>query len=155
MDVLSNIHTLHINASSANEALGLLAEYANNQSLVKPGFYQALIDREHEYPTGLHTSGIDVAIPHTDAEWTIKPALIIGILDNPVVFQPMGMEGSDVQAKIIFLIIISNPDDQIYLLKALGLILQDKEIMENLSGTTDLADFVNHLQSISDEVAEE
>ncbi len=42
---------------------------------------------------GIHAPGIGIAIPHADAEWTLVPGMIVGALDEPVIFEPMGGQG--------------------------------------------------------------
>lgn len=70
-----------------------MSKIAINAGFAKQGYDQALIERENQYPTGLHIPEVEVAIPHADVEWAIKPSLTIAILDHPVTFGSMDGSG--------------------------------------------------------------
>jgi PTS system galactitol-specific IIA component len=87
MDILENVQVLKLNKKSREEVLEELSNAAINAGYAKPGYYEAILEREEEYPTGLHTPEIKVAIPHADAEWANTPSLTIGLLEHPVIFK--------------------------------------------------------------------
>lgn len=55
-----------IEAKTKEQALEIVAQNLVDQNLVKRSFIPAIVQREAEYPTGLPTNGVSVAIPHTD-----------------------------------------------------------------------------------------
>jgi len=128
-DLLSNIQVLNICKSTKEAVLQDLSSAAISAGFARQGFYEAILEREDAYPTGLHTPGFEIAIPHADAEWTLEPSLTIGILDEPVVFQPMGGEGGEVQAKLIFMLTIKDPSEHLDFLKAFSSLMEDSEIL--------------------------
>lgn len=90
-----------LESSSAQEAISFLSRSLHQAGYVKDTFEEAVLKREEEYPTGLPTAGIGVAIPHTDADHVLKPTIAVGVLKKPVIFKEMGYPDSTVNVKLI------------------------------------------------------
>jgi galactitol PTS system EIIA component len=144
--IFSNISILRISDKTRDGALQQLADHMIAAGYARPGYDEAVISRENTYPTGLHTSGVEIAIPHADAEWTLQPALVIGLLDQPVVFQPMGGQGSEVQASLIFMLTLSDPSAHIDFLRAFSKVIEDEEVMNQYQQTRDIQLLLNRLR---------
>ncbi|NWN95436.1 MAG: PTS sugar transporter subunit IIA [Bacillus sp. (in: Bacteria)] len=80
---------------------------------VKPSFCKAVMEREALYPTGLANEYIQFAIPHTDAFHVEKPFVFVTRLQNTIPFMHMGTTDIPVQAKVIFMLGIKNPEKQV------------------------------------------
>lgn len=99
----------------------------------KDSYIDALNARESEYPTGLDIGGIGVAIPHTDVSHTLKTAIAVATLKNPVEFQEMGGEEEDVvKVDIVFMLCVYDPHGHVDLLQRLVTIIQDREAMAKI-----------------------
>lgn len=127
-------HYLAVSLSGSNdkEILGQMAEAMLKEGYVKAEFHDAIIKRESEFPTGLPTGKINVAIPHTDPEYVKKPAVCLGILDKQVEFNVMGMEGEKTSVSILFMLAIKKKEEQLGLLQKVIEICQDQEMLETL-----------------------
>jgi len=106
-------------AASRGEALVELAEKLRANNFVGPSFTPAVLKRENEFPTGLPTMPVGVAIPHTDIEHVIAPAIAVSILKNPIQFNEMGNPDNQVDVRIIFMLAVNTPHMQLDLLKQL------------------------------------
>jgi len=125
----------------------ILAERLEKGGYVRGGFYDEVIQRENEYPTGLPTS-IPVALCHTDSKYVIKNAMAVGTLAKPVAFNAMGDPEQHIQAEIIFLLALKDPKDHIPFLTKLFSIFKSREILETIQHARDeakIADFLNNL----------
>jgi PTS system galactitol-specific IIA component len=78
-------------AADWKEVLVHFADLAEKEGFAHPGFCEAIIQREEEYPTGLPMQ-IPLAIPHAYPQFVIKPGVGIALLDPPVSFREMGGE---------------------------------------------------------------
>lgn len=114
-----------------------LSNAAIEAGYAKPGYHTAILEREMKYPTGLHIPLIEVAIPHADAEWAIKPSLTIGILETPVAFGSMDGSGGDVMAGLVFMLTIEEPKDHIDFLRAFSNVMGQPEILVEFAETAD------------------
>ena len=108
-----------LSGSDDKEVLGKMAEAMFQEGYVTEGFHDAIIQREENFPTGLPTGEINVAIPHTDPEYVKKPAICLGVLDQPVEFCVMGMEGEKTRVSLLFMLAIKKKEDQLGLLQKL------------------------------------
>ncbi len=128
----------------------LLTEMGNGtveSGWAKPGFVQALLTREEKYPTGLHTLGVEVAIPHADPEWTITPAMVVGISTHPVAFEPMGGEGDKVQARFIFMLLIPDAETHMQFLQTLAEFIEDEAKLSQMGKTNDVTPLIDFFRS--------
>ena len=134
---LSELSLFRLDASTDHEVLEALAARALAAGRVRPSFAKALIEREAAYPTGLPTV-IPVAIPHADVEHVLKSGLGIALLKNPVTFGEMGSDGGTVEARLVVLILVTQPEQQVTLLTKLIDVFQQPGWFDAVDGTTDV-----------------
>jgi len=125
------------NVGSREEILSRLAGLLEKGAYVKDTFLQALLDREKEYPTGLQTHIIGVAIPHTDVEHVNRAAIAIATLVNPVVFQAMGDPDSEIDVDIVIMMAIKEHSNQMEMLRKIIMILQNKDALTRIQQSED------------------
>ncbi|RJX69377.1 PTS sugar transporter subunit IIA [Vibrio sinensis] len=123
---------LGLSIKDQEEVLQHLGSVLFQHGCVKDSYVTALIERERLYPTGLG----QIAIPHTDREHTIKDAIAIAILDEPVLFKMMGSDTEFCSVSVIFMLAISTNDQQIDMLQTLMGFVQDNAKLAALKGCT-------------------
>lgn len=114
------------NYSNKNEVLDGLAKVLLKGGFVKEGFILDVYKREMMGPTLMEGF---VAIPHGSPENVIKPAICIGILENPV------MWSDGIEVNYVFMLALKEESKDI--LKTLFNIIREKDIHAKL--TTDKA----------------
>ena len=124
-----NYLAVSLSGENDKEILGQMADVMFQEGYVNEGFHNAIIRREENFPTGLPTGEINVAIPHTDPEYVNRPAVCLGILDSPVKFNVMGMENETVLVSVLFMLAIKKKEDQLGLLQKLIATCQDQEML--------------------------
>lgn len=132
-----NLVEIGISAKKKEEVLEKLAERLTSNGYVKDKYLEAILERERLFPTGLLTADLGVAIPHADSQYVIKPGIAIGVLKEPVKFNVMGNPDEEVEVRIVFMLSIKNPSQQINLLKKLVSVFENKHLLKNLSKTQD------------------
>lgn len=125
-----NYLAVSLSGENDKEILGQIADVMFQEGYVNEGFHNAIIRREENFPTGLPTGEINVAIPHTDPEYVNRPAVCLGILDSPVKFNVMGMENETVLVSVLFMLAIKKKEDQLGLLQKLIATCQDQEMLK-------------------------
>lgn len=123
---------LNLEAKDDKDAIRQLANRLFKAGYVKESFIEAIIEREANYPTGLSSGDMGVAIPHTDATHVNKAALAIGILKEPVKFHMMGMPEESVSVNIIFMMAIDEPSKHLEMLKTLMTIFQQNDLLNRM-----------------------
>ncbi len=71
---------LNVEANSKEDVLEQMGQNLVELGRVKESFISAITAREDEYPTGLPTAGVAVAIPHTDVEHVREKTISIATL---------------------------------------------------------------------------
>ncbi len=138
---------LDMDCTTAEEVIQQLAEKLEKKKWVKDGYIQAVLNRENEYPTGLPTNGTAVAIPHTNAEFCLKSAMVTGILRKPVSFGNMANPDEKLPVRIVFLLAMKEPAFQVHWLKQLVSMLRKPGMLENLVNQSSVDEVVDLLKT--------
>ena len=73
-----------------------------------------------------------MAIPHTDPEHVNNAAICLGILEKPVTFNVMGMEGETTEVSLLFMLSIKHKEDQMGMLQKLISLCQDQNTLKEI-----------------------
>jgi PTS system galactitol-specific IIA component len=131
---------LGIDAQSPEQVIRLLAGRLEASGCVKPSYADAVVKREATMPTGLPLGrAANVAIPHTDPEHVLRPAVALGVLSEPVYFANMEEPDEAVPVGVVFLLAINEKDRQIDMLQEIMETIQDTATLDGLAkaGTAD------------------
>ena len=101
------------------ELLRLMAAKVEAKGMVLPSFTEAVLKREIDYPTGLSTECINVAVPHTDACHVKTQAIVVAKVDPPVEFAAMGMSDDVILVGYVFMLLLKKDNAQVPLLQKL------------------------------------
>lgn len=123
---------LFVTTEEKTEALYALAQQLTSRGYVKPSYSEGILTREHVYPTGLFTGGINVAVPHTDCRHVIKDGIAVGILSKPILFQAMDEPTQEIPVRIIVMLALKEPHGQLAMLQAVISMIQDQETLKKL-----------------------
>lgn len=114
---------------------------------VKGTFSQAAIEREKNLPTGLPLAGgLNAAIPHTEIEHVIKPALGLVTLAKEVNFQNMVSPSESVPVRMVFVLALEQPKAQIEMLQEIASVLQNPELVKRLLEATTFEKAIEELR---------
>lgn len=114
---------------------------------VKGTFSQAAIEREKNLPTGLPLAGgLNAAIPHTEIEHVIKPALGLVTLAKEVNFQNMVSPSETVPVRMVFVLALEQPKAQIEMLQEIASVLQNPELVKRLLEATTFEKAIEELR---------
>lgn len=132
-----SIILLDVEAKTKEEVLEVVGKNLVDLGLVKESFIPAIIKREGEFPTGLPTAGVAVAIPHTDVEHVNKKTISVAVLKEPVEFGIMGDNTSTTNVQLIFMLAMDKVDSQLSLLQKLMQVFQDEASLKYIVSQTD------------------
>ena len=135
---MSNIYedliVMGVDAQDAEDAIRQVGQYLLKGGYVKDTYIDAVAQREVEYPTGLQLRKAGIAMPHTAGIHVNRPAVCVARLAHPVTFCHMGDPDTKVEAEMLFMMAIQNPDEQIdTLAKVMGVFVNDAAVEELLS----------------------
>ena len=112
------------NARSWNEAIELCCRKLQKEGIVEDGFYQACIEREKVFPTGLPTA-LGVAIPHADSQHVKTDGICFLRLKTQVPFQRLDDPEQSVGVNYVINLATKNPDEHIQILQKVMAFAQD------------------------------
>lgn len=97
---------------------------------VKGNFLSHIIEREHNFPTGLDTKTLgqnipNIAVPHTEGEFVNTRLIVPVALVNPVIFHNMIKPDEQLEVKFLFMLLDNDPDGQAKLLASVMDFLAD------------------------------
>lgn len=122
---------LDVEAETSQDAIRILSDLLYQRGCVKDTFFQAVIDREQEFATGLPCDVCGIAIPHTDPIHVNEMAVAIGVLTNPIPFGMMGGSGQ-IDVDLVFLMALKDCESQIRMLQRFAEFFQDKDQLQNI-----------------------
>ena len=100
---------------------------------VEDSYRESISKREEQFPTGIQTTTVGVAIPHADPENLKKPFIAVVIPRNSIEFEPMGNAEECIQARLIFMLgVLKNGDQVIALQKLMNLLSNDCAVQQLL-----------------------
>lgn len=121
-----------VTATSAEEAIRMLAARLLEKGHVKPSFEKAALSREKRSPTGLPFPGVAIALPHAEPEHVVSPAIAIATLIAPVTFRQMGSPATKLTVSLIVMPAFSAKEQASAGLSGLIEKLQDEALRNKL-----------------------
>lgn len=115
-----------------------LGEDLQAKGYVKDTWYDAITEREKNYPTGLPCPALAVAVPHTEPEHLLKPYIAVVKPKEPIVFEGMAGMGGEVPTQLIVnLGVMAHETEQVGILQALmQIFINEDAVKDILSQTT-------------------
>ena len=86
------------NVQTIDELFKNVANRIKKQNLVTNDYERALIKRESEFPTGLLTQYLPIALPHTDSIYIKKPFVVVVRNEYPITVKQMG-DNKEIEVK--------------------------------------------------------
>lgn len=123
---------LNVEAETSEEALRIMAQAFVDSGVAKVSYPDAIVNREKTYPTALPAMAFDIAVPHTFAEHVNEPAMGICVLKAPVEFRQMGSPEITLHPQVLFMLAITDPEDQISLLRKIMNLIQNPDALNQI-----------------------
>jgi len=139
--------SINIDAQTPEEVIKILSDKLLQKGYVTNKFFEAVINREKEFPTGLPTI-IPVALPHTDAVYCKGSAISVGILKTPVSFREMGNPHNYLPVEIVFLLVLVDSNLQTQWLQRLVKAFKENDFLKKLKNKQtkqEIVEFINQI----------
>lgn len=125
------------NVSSQQELFRSIGNQLLAKKLVNPGYIEAIIEREQNFPTGLDLSVIrsdspNVAIPHTEVEYCNWKGIVVVRLEQPIMFCSMIAPDKKILVSDAFFILNNEKNSQTNLLSYLMDFFTSKDKLSKL-----------------------
>ena len=129
------------------ELFQVMSEQLKNTGCVKDSFLEGITNREQEFPTGLEVNQIGCAIPHTDSAHVNSSQICFASLKEPLVFSDMTDKSHEIPVRLVFMLAMSQPHEQIDTLQNLVSLFQNEEKVNELLACTTKEAFIELVHS--------
>ncbi len=141
---------LHYTAKDAEAVIRLLSDRLQASGHVHASFADAALKREAELPTGLTLAGdIHAAIPHTEVEHVIRPAVALATLTEPVTFHNMINPDEEIPVRLVFLLALEQPKSQVAMLQEVAQVLQNQNLIAQLMAANSIQEVQQALSQVN------
>lgn len=103
--------------------------------VITDDWLQKIVSREEQYPTGLQTSTIAIALPHAD-NCVVEPYISVVKPLHAVVFEPMANIGSAVEASLVVNLGLTRDGGQVEALQELMNLFMSEDAVEDIMRQT-------------------
>lgn len=123
---------LHSNVQHYSDVFKELGQTMIDKGYANENYIEGLLERESNFPTGIPTETIGIALPHTDASFVKESKIGLLVLENPVKFGVMGGDGEETDVKIVFLLGCSEGNQHLQALQNVIELIQDANFVEKI-----------------------
>ncbi|CUS25412.1 hypothetical protein FC70_GL001201 [Paucilactobacillus oligofermentans DSM 15707 = LMG 22743] len=135
----------NLEVDSSDQVIDVLSKSLFDQNRVISSFGDAVKAREIEYPTGIPSGDITVAIPHTDVKYVKQASLAFATLKKPVAFRNMGDKSQTLDVQIVVMLAMVEPHSQVTVLQSLMSLFQEQDYLKELLTLDKQEDLYEHI----------
>lgn len=122
--------SINVEVDSEEQLFSYVAKKLKEGGYVKESYFEGITKREEEFPTGLITKNLNIALPHSDPEHIIEPFIYIVRINDDVTVKQMG-DNQEMKVKDFFFLGIKEPSGQVGVLQSLmNLFMNDDFVKE-------------------------
>ncbi len=135
-----------LDVQNQKDLLKIMADDLLGNECVKDSFLNAVLTRESEYPTGLEVKNIGFAIPHTDSKHVLESQICLATLKDNILFSDMTDINNEIPVKIVFMLAMKDPGDQITTLQKLMELFSNKNFANKILELDDKKEILEELE---------
>ena len=120
------------NAKTNTDVLTQMCTHLCEKGLVKETYCQAILEREANFPTGLNTGAINIAIPHADVCHVNTAAICVAVLNPAVDFRAMDEPEDAVPISLVIMLVLTEPHGHLEMLQKIVGLIQDQEEVKHI-----------------------
>ncbi|GAJ26357.1 PTS system, galactitol-specific IIA component [Liquorilactobacillus sucicola DSM 21376 = JCM 15457] len=140
-----NLIFVDVEAADRQNLFEKVAKLLFDQGYVKASYLKALNKREDEFPTGILTENLAIALPHANPENVNKPFIAIVKCKNLIHVEQMGIGEDEETKNFFFLGIVKETQDlQVKLLQRFMQLMNDESFVneyKKLNSSTDIYEY--------------
>lgn len=130
IELVKNGYYFKKNFCNKSEFFSFADEFLHSKKVVDDRFLEMITNREEQYPTGLVTMTIPVAIPHTDFEHVYKDSILICSFDESVPFRRMDNPDEEIKVELAIMLLINKKEKHMDTLVDLMKLLQSPSLVK-------------------------
>ncbi len=125
---------IQLQADTDEHAIRKLGELLVDYGFADSEYVESVWTREQEFPTGIENNGCNFAITHANGGTVYQPAIAMGVLKEPVDFKRIDDPSESTPIRIVLMLALTTPEDQLEALKKLVRNLQSEDLFNRICG---------------------
>ena len=97
--------SINVEVDSEEQLFSYVAKRLKEGRYVKDSYLEGITKREEEFPTGLITKNLNIALPHSDPEHIREPFIYVVRINNNVTVKQMG-DNQEMKVKDFFFLVL-------------------------------------------------
>ncbi|MDF7638596.1 PTS sugar transporter subunit IIA [Lactobacillus sp. ESL0791] len=136
----------NISASDRDDLYRKVSTRLQNLGVVKESYYSTLCKREDEFPTGVKTQYLPIALPHANPENVNQAFIAVVQTNKDIAMKQMGTNEDEVTKNFFFLGIVKEKQSlQVKLLQRFMQLMNDEEFVDKFKNLTNSDDVYEYL----------
>lgn len=124
-----NLVRLDTEAKDKTELFQQVAQQLERHGFVNEDYLIGITERENNFPTGLITQHLNIALPHSDPQYIKQPFVYVVRLKEAITVNQMG-DNQAMKVKDFFFLGIKEPSKQVGLLQTFMTLFMDQEFVK-------------------------
>lgn len=146
IEINENLILPRMDAKDSKQVLYELSKRMEKYGYVKDTFYEAVLKREGDFPTGLKCGQYNFAIPHTESIHVNRSCIGIATLQQGVDFRRMDEPEDSVNVFLVVLLASAGGHEHIEILRRVIKIFQSEASIQQLVNTENKREIVQILK---------
>lgn len=134
--VIPELVNIHLSVDNQKELFQHIGEDLHKKEYVTEGYLKGITEREANFPTGLATQYLNIALPHSDPEYIKEPFIYIVRNTKPIQMLQMG-DNAELKCNYFFFLGINDPGNQVGLLAKMMELFMDAQFVETFKAIDD------------------
>ncbi|HHW44812.1 MAG TPA: PTS sugar transporter subunit IIA [Desulfotomaculum sp.] len=135
LQIDEDLIALNFDAKDRRQVLTELGQRVLSKGYITGQFIERLLEREEEFPTGLEMV-YPIALAHVGGD-CVQSFLSLAITKKPVIFHSMDGSGKELPVSLVFMFGITNPIEQVEVLKRFIFAFREEENLRKLKDLQD------------------
>ena len=127
---------LQMQAETDESVIRSLGSLLIKNDFVDDEYVESVWEREQEYPTGIENNGYNFAIAHASGGTIYRPAVAMGVLEEPAEFRKIDNPNKTTPVKIVIMLALTEPEEHLEALKTLIQKLQSTDLFQRICSCT-------------------
>jgi galactitol PTS system EIIA component len=144
----TNLIRMDCEAETKEDVIQALVNLLVQYDIVENEYYNDVIEREKEFPTGLPTNKVKVAIPHANPKHILQSGMAIAVLKKPVMFHNLEKPEELLPVSLVFLLANKENSEQIKGLEMLMNCFSEDEVLEKIANSKKADEVIEAIRSV-------
>lgn len=147
--VKEELIVLDLDVSNRTELFKKMASLFKEKGYVNDGFYDFIIEREENYPTGLDLGTHTVAIPHGNPEYIKQSFISVVSLQHPIKMKKMEDADEEIDVDLFFILGLNDGSQHLQILKQVIGVIQQEDFVEGIKSAKTQEEVMEKISAIA------